>query len=711
MASRADPSLPLAHFRGRGTMLEIGADDLRFTLEDTTGLLREMKIAEISVGDVVTLNERTEGWVAGLVMAALSMRGQKDIPAFITAFTGSQRYVMDYLVEEVLNKQSEEIRDFLLKTSILERLSGALCDAVTGNKGSQDILLNLEHSHLFIVPLDESRQWYRYEHLFADLLRHQCESVYGTEQVTSLHRLAWQWYQDNNLPDEAIHHALKTQDWDRAVVLITEYGEKKRQIGEFVTLLKWTQQIPEKVLISQPVLCLNHAGAMSMAGSLDTAESILKKLEKTVQSDDSLVGRIAASRAFLAWRRFDFPLAEELAKKALSLLPSSEIVQRDFMSLTLGLLYYIHGNYIEDEPIFTRAYEIAVRLKNYFGASSAFGGLMSIVRRKGKLRQVVEMDYQALDRFGPSPASMVPHFFLGTIYYEWNDLDGAAGHIQQAIELGKLIGTMQSRVLIHRFLACVRLAQGDHDGFVKALERADLEANAIAGQTTVHADLAAYHILFAIRQDDLATAEEWGIKLARYSDALSHEYRHFPLRLLIAQGNKSEALEELQVLYDEAVKSDMHGLMIEYRIYQALAAETEESALKFLSEALTMAEPEGYIRTFVDEGKLLAPLLEKAISRGIKPEYTGRLLRIIEEEQLRKQGRLKKPAGISPEPLSDRELEVLPLLAAGLSNRQIAERLVISVGTAKTHVHNILQKLEVSGRTKAIARARELKLL
>ena len=386
IATRADPSLPLARLRGRGTMLEIGADDLRFTLEDTTSLLREMKIPEISVGDVVTLNERTEGWVAGLVMAALSMRGQKDIPAFITAFTGSQRYVMDYLVEEVLNKQSEEIRDFLLKTSILERLSGALCDAVTGNKGSQDILLNLEHSHLFIVPLDESRQWYRYEHLFADLLRHQCESVYGTEQVTSLHRLAWQWYQDNNLPDEAIHHALKTQDWDRAVVLITEYGEKKRQIGEFVTLLKWTQQIPEKVLISQPVLCLNHAGAMSMAGSLDTAESILKKLEKTVQSDDSLVGRIAASRAFLAWRRFDFPLAEELAKKALSLLPSSEIVQRDFMSLTLGLLYYIHGNYIEDEPIFTRAYEIAVRLKNYFGASSAFGGLMSIFRLKGKLR-------------------------------------------------------------------------------------------------------------------------------------------------------------------------------------------------------------------------------------------------------------------------------------------------------------------------------------
>jgi len=324
---------------------------------------------------------------------------------------------------------------------------------------------------------------------------------------------------------------------------------------------------------------------------------------------------------------------------------------------------------------------------------------------------MVKMAQQALEWAGQLPTAIVPHMNLSLIYYEWNDLDGAAGHIQQAIEVGKLVGTMQARVMIQYFLARVRLAQGDHDEFVKALERADLEANDIAGQTTTHANLAVYHMLFAIVQDDLATAGEWGSKLARYADALNHEYRHIPLRLLIAQGNKSEALEKLQVLCDEAVKSGMHGLVIEYRLYQTLAAETEEAALEFLSEALSMAEPEGYIRTFVDEGKLLAPVLEKAISRGIEPEYAGRLLRIIEEEQLRKQGKLKKPSGTTPEPLSDRELEVLPLLAAGLSNRQIAERLVISVGTAKTHVHNILQKLEVSGRTKAIARARELKLL
>jgi LuxR family maltose regulon positive regulatory protein len=377
----------------------------------------------------------------------------------------------------------------------------------------------------------------------------------------------------------------------------------------------------------------------------------------------------------------------------------------------LAHIYYMRGNYPEAEPIFRRAYKLAIQSENYMGATSALGGMVSIASQKGKLRWVAEMAQQALDRFGQTPASIVPHFCLSTKHYEWNDLDVADGHIQQAIEVGKLIGTPQARVQIHRFLARVRLAQGDHNGFVKALERADVLANEIPSQTTTHADLAAYHILYAIAQSDLATAEEWSNKLAKYADALSHEYQHFPLRLLIAQGKKPEAVEKLQILYDEAVKSGMQGLMIEYRVYQALAAENEASAFAYLSEALTAAEPEGYIRTFVDEGKLLAPLLEKAISRKIAPEYAGRLLRIIEEEQIRKQGRRRKPTGIIPEPLSERELEVLPLLAAGLSNRQIAERLVISVGTAKTHVHNIMQKLEVTGRTKAVARARELKLL
>jgi LuxR family maltose regulon positive regulatory protein len=250
IATRADPSLPLAHYRGQGTMLEIGADDLRFSLDEAAALLKQLQDLELSNEDISTLNERTEGWVTGLKMVVLSMSGQKDISGFITAFTGSQRYVMDYLMEEVLQKQTVDIRDFLLKTSLLERLSGPLCDAVTERKGSQDILLNLERGHLFVVPLDVSRQWYRYEHLFADLLHHQLEVVSGARQVTELHQRASQWYEDNNFPDEAIQHALAAQDWDRASVLITEQGNKKRQSGEFVTLLNWLQQLPEEVILS-----------------------------------------------------------------------------------------------------------------------------------------------------------------------------------------------------------------------------------------------------------------------------------------------------------------------------------------------------------------------------------------------------------------------------------------------------------------------------
>jgi LuxR family maltose regulon positive regulatory protein len=641
------------------------------------------------------------------------MRGQEDVSGFIAAFTGSQRYVMDYLLEEVLQKQSEEIRDFMSKTSILGRLSGPLCDAVTGHRDSQDLLMNLERSQLFIVPLDESRQWYRYEHLFADLLHHQLESICGVEEINDLQGRASRWYENNNLPDESIHHALAAQDWENSVRLIDEYSVKRLQRGECVTFLNWTRQLPEEVLLSHPPLCLGHAGAMSMAGSLDAAESILKKLEKTVRDDDSLVSRIATHRAHLAWRRYDHPLVEELAEKALSLLPQDELQGRTVLSSYLGYVYCMRGRYKEAEPLFSQAYEIQIRLENYFGASSALGGMMSIAWRKSKLRRVAEMAQQALEWAGQSPAAIVPHILLSHMHYEWNDLDEAAGRIQQAIEVGKLVGTMQARVMIQYYLARVRLAQDDYDGFMKALERADLEANDIVDHAAVHADLAAYHISFAIRQGDLATAEEWGIKLAMYADALSHEYRHFPLRLLIAQGNKSGALEKLQTLYDEAVKSGMYGLMIEYRIYQTLGAENEESAVVYLSEALATAEPEGYIRTFVDEGKLLKPLLEKALSGGVAPAYTRKLLTIIEAEE-RQKLRRKKAEGATTtydSILSERELEVLRLMAAGLSNQQIADRLIISLSTAKNHVHNILEKLEAEGRTQAITLARELEII
>jgi len=712
IATRADPSLPLAHFRGKGMMLEIGADDLRFTLDETVSFFQEMKALGLSTDDVCALNTRTEGWVVGLKMAALSMQRQPDIPEFLTSFTGSQRYVMDYLMEEVLQQQTKEVQEFLLQTSVLNRLTAPLCDAVTERKGSQDILRNLERGHLFIVPLDDSRQWYRYEHLFADILRHQQESTYGAENTAELHRRASQWYEDSNHPDEAIHHALVSRDWQKAAMLITERGKKKNQNGEFSTVANWMQLLPEEVIFSHPELCKLYIVAMQMTGQVDAVESILKTLEEAAQGDESIRDEIAVQQAMAAWRRHDYPLAGKLARKALSILPPDEHENRDVMNLILGWNYNYSGNFREAEPIFAEVYEAFRQSGSNFGAFSAFSGLVSIAWQKGQLRRAAEMCRQAIELAGPSPASVAPHILLSTVLYELNDLEAGVNHIQQVIELGQLIGTMQARVEIHDILACYRLAQGDESGFLEALEKADFEARNIGDKPEIPPGHAARHIQFALKQDDLVAASEWGSKLAEYAGFLPQYLNHGPSRLLIAQGKKSEAAKELQVLYERAAQSEAQGLMIVYRLCQALAAETEEAALEFLTDALTMAEPEGYIRTFVDEGRLLAPLLEKVISRGIKPEYAGKLLRIIEEEQHRKHVRREKgPVKIPYETLSEREMEVLLLLVAGFSNRQIAERLFISVGTVKTHVHNIMAKLEVSGRIQVIARARELNLI
>jgi LuxR family maltose regulon positive regulatory protein len=711
ISSRADPPLPLASYRGKGMMLEISTDDLRFSVEDATDLLKELKILDLPVEDVTALNERTEGWAVGLKMAALSMSEQKDIRGFITSFTGSQRYVMDYLMEEVLQKQNEEARDFLLKTSILERLSGPLCDAVTGQKGSQDILLELEHGHLFIIPLDESRQWYRYEHLFADLLRHQCETAYKTEQVAPLHRQASQWYEDNNLPYEAIHHALAAQDWENAAKLLNKHGKEKQVSGEFVTLLNWLQQLPEEVLLVQPRLCLLYNAALQMTGSLDAADSILETLERVAQGDDNLMGEIVAHRAHIAWRWFDYQLAGELANKALSLLHPDELENRSVMNNILGYLKTFSGDTKDAETLLTKAYEAAQQTGNYFAASSSLGGLFIIAGQRGELRRMSETAHQAIEFTASSPASGVPHIILSIIFYEWNDLEAALEHIKQVIELSQLIGTMQARVWVHDILACIELARGNDAGFLKASERADFEARNIVDNRAPQAEHAAYRIQFALRQDDLATASEWGSKLAANLDALQARYSHVPVRLLIAQGKKLAATEKLQVLYDGAAESKMQGLMIIYRVYQSLAVENEESAVEFLSNALTMAEPEGYIRTFVDEGKLLKPLLEKALSKGITPEYTRKLIDIIEAEERQKRRMKREEGAPSRSVLSGREIEVLKLMAEGLSNQQIADRLIISLGTVKNHVHNIIEKLEAKGRTQAVAQARELELI
>ena len=714
LATRADPPLHLAHLRGRGTLMAIGADDLRFTLEDAASLLKELKIPELSSEDIAALNERTEGWAVGLKMAALSMGGQKDISGFITAFTGSHRYVMDYLMEEVLQKQTPEFREFLCKTSILKRLSARLCDTVTGREGSQAILLELERGHLFIVPLDESRQWYRYEHLFSDLLQHQCQTAYGTEFVTSLHQKASQWYKDNNLPDDAIYHSLVVKDWEMAMRLIYARCEELRKRGEWNTLLGWLEIIPEEILRTHYRLYSQYASYLTVVSRFDAAEAALSYLANEAHDDADIQGEVAFSLSNLARLRGDFPRMVDMAEKALLLLPPDNIAMRSRATFNIGNAQYESGLFHEAEVRMTDAYEMAQQAGDYWVAGSALNTLGAITHQRGSLRRAAEILKRAIEASGQSQMASGPQCKLGRVQYEWNDLEAAAENERQSTEWYELGGVAEASIVAYFFQAQICLARGDMIGVAAAMEGMDRASRDPTVSAFYRARCAVGHVVVAIRQQALEEAADWGRELSEYIDILQPEFQHVPARLMIAHGKNKEAAEYLGDLHERLVGIDAHGLAIAVRVCQALAADTEAAALEFLSDALIKGEPEGFIRSFVDEGRLLVPLLEKALSLGVTPKYTGKLIGIIEAEERQKQKRKRGEEGTpstSQSILSERELEVLRLMAEGLSNQQIADRLIISTSTTKNHVHNILQKLDAQGRTQAIALARELELI
>jgi LuxR family transcriptional regulator, maltose regulon positive regulatory protein len=408
VATRADPPLPLPHFRGRGTLVEIGADDLRFTDEEAARLLREILGTPLSAEQTAALNAHTEGWVVGLKMAALSMRGEKDIQSFIAGFTGSHRYVMDYLVEEVLKRQTEEVRDFLLQTSVLGRMTAPLCDFLTGGNRGRDMLMELDRANLFLVPLDDTRQWYRYHHLFAELLRHQLEMHYGTDMVTRPHKRASEWYEENKLPDDAIYHAMAARDWDKGMKLIGAESESRLKRGEWNTLLKWFQAIPDEILRSRPRLYSQYGNVLVTAGQLEAAENVLSYLETTAQQDAGLLGEVALFRAILAKERDDVPNQIEQLQKALLLLPSNETAYRARASYLLGLIEYNAGQLEEAQSLLTDAYRKASEAADYWVWARAASHLGMTLWLRGKLQSASVMAKQAAETAGRSPVAAPP---------------------------------------------------------------------------------------------------------------------------------------------------------------------------------------------------------------------------------------------------------------------------------------------------------------
>ena len=638
-------------------------------------------------------------------MAALSLRGQKDIPRFIVAFTGSQRYIMDYLIEEVLQKQSPEIRDFLMKTSILERLIGPLCNALVEREDSQKILLKLERSHLFVVPLDESRQFYRYEHLFADLLQRECETVYGIEQVIALHQKASKWYQDNNLPDEAINHALAAREWETAIKLITARYEEHRKRGEYETLIGWLQAIPEETLRVQFRLYTQYTFLLARTGRLGVAEVALNYLETAVQDDTALQGEIAFLWGMVYQRRGDMKLYLELSEKAFALLPQDNTAMRCRAAANIAHALQRSSNFKEAEKWATMACELGQQAGDFIVVTRGWGQLGIVYTYQGKLTYAVKAFMRSND-FAEQYGLAFGNFgMLCWVHYILNDLEAAAENARLAIELEEADLT----ALFYQAQIC--LVQGNAADADAMMEKLDEASHKPTIDSHWYTNYIGFHVMYAIQRDNVEEATRWGEQLPDLAEMML-VVRPFVPRLLLAQDNKKAAAKLLHELYESAIQLGATLIVIQIHIYQALAADNEESALSFLAEALTMAEPEGVIRFFVDEGKMLKPLMKKALILGITPGFTKKLLNIIEVEE---QQRLHKgkEGTISPiqELLSKRELEVLGFLVEGFSNRQIADRLIISQGTVKTHVHNIFEKLNAQSRTQVVSRARELKLI
>jgi len=704
LITRQDPLLPLARLRARRQMLEIRQEDLRFTTNETADFLKRVMGLVLMTDDLAALERRAEGWIAGLHLAALSMQGRADLKGFVQDFTGSSRFILDYLIEEVYERQTPEVKEFLLQTSILERLHSSLCEAVTGKGNSQELLETLEQANLFIVPLDQSRGWYRYHRLFAELLRDRLNaSIPGAEK--QLFTRACQWFEAQELTTEAVQYALAAKDWESASRLIVQASDDLLKRGEMATLIGWVQKVPEELIRSRPDLGMSYAWTLLLSGRLDKAEEMLIELEEIGTTAPSLLGQVTAAQAYAARARGNNQRVIEKSEQALELLPENDIAARGLLSLNLGLVYWSEGRLREALSALRNAQALSFKVGNHFAALTAQIYLARTVASQGALRQAKELLRNIVQTSEEIPIICMAHFYLGNIYYEWDDLGKAWRHLEQGLEISSRGWNIELQLPGYILKVALLLAGGKIlDAWVEAETLHALSQD--FGPVPIARSMAC-HAQVALAMGDLATARGWIEQMPENVDP--HSFYCFlgltRIRLLLAEGNKPEAEKELSACYELAQREGSGYALIVALTLRALATERKEAALDYLTEALRLGQPEGYIRTFADAGSSLVLLLHEAAEQGIMPGYIGQILEACDE------GHKDFAAAALVEPLSERELEVLRLVSEGLSNREIAEKLFISTATAKSHVHNICGKLGVRNRTEAAMRAKVLGLV
>ena len=727
VVTREDPPLPLARWRSRGQLNELRAADLRFTSTETAEFLNQGMGLNLSAEDITALEYRTEGWIAGLQLAVLSMQGRKDISSFVAAFRGTHRYILDYLSEEVLNRQEPSKQTFLLETSILDRLTAPLCNAVTGREDSQEMLEQLESANLFLVPLDDEREWYRYHHLFADLLRRQLLRK-SPETAANLHIIASKWFENQGSTSDALHHAFAAQDFERAANIIESVSKSMVADSKMSTLLGWLARLPDGFTSRRPWLAVYGAWANMLTGQFGAVEPLLQSAEARLSEDNDIVhahpirGNILAIRTFVARFQESYRHTIELSHEALKHLPESDLTVRSALLANLGITYFKTGDMDSAQQYLRECSTIGSQAEgNLYAALTAISYIAEIQTSQGNLHEAANIFQKAIQLgkergWGqPLPATGYACVGLGQLFYEWNDLNKALSYVVEGIKLGEQ--TKESTIMLkgHLLLARLRQAQGDSNAAREMIKQAEAIVPKARRNVEEARYVSCWQARISLMRSEMAKACQWAaereaeLNLQDLPDYESEMPYLTLVRIHIRQGEFEGIQEQLDRLIQKLESKKRMGNVVEILALKSLAFQAQGKAalaLNILERTLSLAEPEDYIRTFLDEGEPMHSLLREAASRGIQIKYVSKLLAAFEEADL-----LLPFSTALPEQLSRREIEILRLIKSGMSNHLIAKALTVEESTIKTHINNLYSKLGVQSRTQAIARAADLSLL
>jgi LuxR family maltose regulon positive regulatory protein len=747
ISTRVDPDLPLPRWRVRGELVEIRAVDLRFNADEAAAYLNDVAGLGLAQEDVAVLEQRTEGWVAALQLAALSMRGHEDVHGFISRFAGNDRYIVDYLVEEVLQRQPVEVRQFLSQSSVLDRLSGPLCDAVTGGQGGREMLEALERANLFVVSLDDQREWYRYHHLFADALRARTLND-DPARVAVGHQRASEWYERHNLTDDAVRHALAAADFDRATRLIERAVPTIRRDRDDTLLFSWLRALPTEAVRGSPLLSVFYGYMLMASGDTDAVEAWFEHAEQVLAAEPngspaprpdtpelrSLPATTAVFRAALAQARGDGRAASDHARRALELADAEDHQARGGAAGFLGLAAWIDGDVIEAAETFTQAItsiRSAGHLADELTSTVVLSDMWLAAGRPSEARRLLQGALEHARISAPTATRGVAdlHVALSEIEFEAGHLGSARQHLMLATAVDERLAMRENRFRLFVAMAKVAAADGDMHGAFDHLDRAEQVDQ--PGFMPQLRPVPATRARMSIAQGELADAESWAMASGVTGIAGVDHRREFELltlaRLLIAQhrqqrdGNRAESAIALLVkLRAAAEMSGRRRTVVETHVLSALALDTQgqrSQAVESLERAWAEAEePDSHVRLVLDEG---APMLE--LLRQVSGSSTGstRAQRLLDIASATAQGatdtpqRLERssPPATMVDALSDRELHVLRLLATDLSGPEIASELFVSIHTIRTHTKRIFTKLDVTSRRAAVSRARELGLL